>query len=113
MAEGRRPRGWRVVGNGDRYTARLSDFAAALQRLPPLRLRPLGTALADAPDHRRCCCGPLRGRHGAGVPASRRRGAIPPRMEGTPAEVRSGTPPGQDPPDRVWAVRGPESEATG
>ncbi len=39
-----------------------SGFAAALQRLPPLRLRPLGTALADAPDHRRCCCGPLRGR---------------------------------------------------
>src|SRR5215469_5515929 len=36
MAEGRRTRGWRVVGNEKGDSARLGDFTAALQRLPSL-----------------------------------------------------------------------------
>src|SRR6266513_926056 len=51
MAEGRRTRGWRVVGYGEGDTARFGDFAVACQCLPTLRLRPLGTALADATSY--------------------------------------------------------------
>src|SRR5580658_488621 len=69
----------------------LGDFAAALECLPTLCLRSLGTALADAPDHGRHYRGSLRGRHGAGVPASWRCGAVPPGLAGPPAEVRAGT----------------------
>src|SRR5438874_4979753 len=51
MAEGRRTRGWSVVGNEKGDSARLGDFTAALQRLLTLRLRPLGTALTDATSY--------------------------------------------------------------
>src|SRR6266576_1397528 len=51
MAEGRRTRGWSVVGNEKGDSARLGDFTAALQRLLTSRLRPLGTALADASSY--------------------------------------------------------------
>src|SRR6516162_2458994 len=93
MAEGRRTRGWGMVGDGERYASRLGDFTAALQRLPALRLRSLGTALAYAPSRRRSDRGSICGRQCARVPISRGRGPIPPRMEGAAAEVRSGTPP--------------------
>src|SRR5437016_5127499 len=63
MAEGRRTRGWSVVGNEKGDSARLGDFTAALQRLLTLRLRPLGPALAYASSYGRghrgslCCNG--------------------------------------------------------
>src|SRR5438874_11720121 len=60
MAEGRRTRGWSVVGNEKGDSARLGDFTAALQRLLTLRLRPLGTALADASSYGRGHRGSMR-----------------------------------------------------
>jgi len=47
MAEGRRTRGWRVVGNEKGDSARLADFTAALQRLPSLCLRPFGYSTGE------------------------------------------------------------------
>src|SRR5437867_11588787 len=47
MAEGRRPRGRRMVGDGKADSAGLDDFAAASKCLPALRFRPVGPALAD------------------------------------------------------------------
>src|SRR5215469_1823674 len=99
MAEGRRTRGWRVVGNEKGDSARLGDFTAALQRLPSLCLRPLGTALANASSHGRGDRGSLCGRHGAGVSVSSGSRAFSPRLAGTSAEVRTGTTSGQDTPD--------------
>src|SRR5437867_9294560 len=40
MAEGRRPRGRRMVGDGEGDSAGLGDFAAARECLPALRFRP-------------------------------------------------------------------------
>src|SRR5271156_1321077 len=91
MAEGRRIGRWEMVEDGSRDSARLGDFAAARERLPALRFRSLGAALADAPDHGRHYRGPLRGRHGAGVPASWRCRTVPPGLAGPSAEVRTGT----------------------
>src|SRR5215470_18803930 len=99
MAEGRRARGWGMVGDGEGDSARVRDFTAALQRLPSLRLRSLGPALANAANYGRSHRGPLCGRQCVRVPVSRGRRAVPSGMEGAAAEVRSGTPSGQDPPD--------------
>src|SRR5580658_3186916 len=90
MAEGRRIGRWEMVEDGSRDSARLGDFAAARERLPALRFRSLGAALADAPDHGRDHRGPLCGRYGAGVPTSSGCGAVPPRLAGALAEVRAG-----------------------
>ncbi len=99
MAEGRRPRGRRMVGDGEGDSAGLGDFAAARECLPALRFRPLGPALAEAAGCGRGYRSPLCGRQCVRVPISRGRRAVPPGMEGAAAEVRTGTPPGQDPPD--------------
>ncbi len=78
--------------NGQNYLlCKRGDFAAARERVPALRFRSLGTALAEAPSHGRNHRGSLCRRHGAGISVSRRRRAVSPRMEGTTAEVRTGT----------------------
>src|SRR5487761_596217 len=99
MAEGRCTRRWGMVGDEEGDAARFRDFTAALQRLPTLRLRSLGPALEEASGRGGSHRGPLRGRYGAGIPVSRGRGTIPPRMERAAAEVRTGTSSGQNPPD--------------
>src|SRR5205809_2166737 len=99
VAEGRGTRRWGTVGDGEGDSARFRDFTAALQRLPTLRLRSLGPALAKATGHGRSHRGPLCGRQCVRVPVSCGRRTIPPRMEGAAAEVRPGTPSGQDPPN--------------
>src|SRR2546429_6831161 len=90
MAEGRRTRGWSVVGNEKGDSARLGDFTAALQRLLTLRLRPLGTALADASSYGRGHRGSLCGRHGTGVSAPSGGRTISPRLARAAAEGRAG-----------------------
>ena len=54
-------------------------------------------------DHR-----PLRRRYRCRVPTQAGCGAVPPRRSGEAGPVRSQTPPGQDPPRGVRAVRGNE-----
>src|SRR5207247_691749 len=71
MAEGRRPRGRRMVGDGEGDSAGLGDFAAARECLPALRFRPLGPALAEAAGYGRGYRSPLCGRQCVRVPVSR------------------------------------------
>ena len=84
--------GRRVVGNADRYPARLGDFTAACQYLSALFVRPLGGGLAQEMCARRGGGSPLCGRHHLRIPASGRRGAFPGEFPGTTAEVWVGTP---------------------
>src|SRR5436189_5659762 len=49
MAEGRRLRGRRMVGDGEGDSAGLGDFAAVGKCLLALRFHPLGPALPEAP----------------------------------------------------------------
>jgi len=65
----------------------------------------MGSALAATPGDRRDDRRPLRRRCCAGISAPRRRGAVPPRLEGTTRPVRSRAAPGQDAIDRVRALR--------
>jgi len=74
-------------------------------------VRSLGTALAEAPGHRRSHRGSVRGRQCAGISVSRRCGAVSPRLAGAPATVRTGVAPGQDAPGRVQALRRREPKA--
>src|SRR6266481_4201712 len=67
-----------------------SNLADAREYLPTLRFRPLGTTLADATDRGRSHRGPLCGRRGVGVPTSSGCGAVPPRLAGALAKIRSG-----------------------
>ena len=67
-----------------------SNLADAREYLPTLRFRPLGTTLADATDRGRSYRGPLCGRRGVGVPTSSGCGAVPPRLAGALAKIRSG-----------------------
>jgi site-specific DNA recombinase len=75
------------------------DITAARECLPALRFRSLGTALAETSGHRGSDRGPLCRRQCSGISVPRRCRAIPPRLEGTLAEVRFGTAPRQDAPD--------------
>jgi len=49
-----------MVEDGSRDSAGFGDFAAARERLPTLRFRSLGTALAEASGHRGTDSGPIR-----------------------------------------------------
>jgi len=85
--------------DGDRhgYTARGRGLATARQRVPALRVRPLGPAMAASVGHRRHDCRAVRRRHRPGIRASGRCGAVPPGMAGPHAVVRAGTPPDKTP----------------
>src|SRR5437763_16840381 len=87
MAEGRRTRGWSVVGKEKGDSARLGDFTAALQRLLTLRLRPLYTALAVAASYGRGHRGSLCGRHGTGISSASGGSTITPRFARAAASV--------------------------
>src|ERR1017187_5459528 len=90
--DGRRPMG----GDGDRHAARSGDLAAAGERVPALRFRPLGGSLAQEGSARTSGCGPLRGRSGGGVSEQSRCRAVPERVSGKAGKVRSGTSSGKD-----------------
>src|SRR5215471_1963527 len=80
-------------------------FTAARQRVPALRVRPLGRSLAQESGERRCDSRPLRRRSSGGLRAPNRSGAVLERISRATGEVRFGIACGQDTTDRVWAVR--------
>lgn len=78
-----------------------SDLAAARERLPALRLRSVGPAMAAAPCGGRCDRRALCGRHDRRLRAPARCGAIPGRPLGPPGRVRAWAPSRQDAAHRV------------
>src|SRR5262249_45892340 len=105
MAQGRGVRGRPMVEDGGRDTSRRGGFTVARERVPALRLRPVGPAVADQVCHRRHDRRALRRRARRGIPAPPRCRTLPPRTRGTPGEVRPGLAPREDATDRVRAVR--------
>src|SRR5215471_4501212 len=105
MVEGRSIGRWSVVGDKGRNAARSRGFTAARQRVPALRVRPLGRSLAQESGERRCDSRPLRRRSSGGLRAPNRSGAVLERISRATGEVRFGIACGQDTTDRVWAVR--------
>src|SRR5262249_17428074 len=105
MAQGRSLRGRPVVKDGGRDTSRRGGFTAARERVPALRLRPVGPAVADQVRHgrqyRRALCRWFR----RGVPPPARCRTLPPRTRRTHGEVRSGPAPREDAAARIRAVR--------
>src|SRR6266853_4687291 len=102
---------WSKTKDRSGNPARIGRFTDARERVPALGLRSLGTALAEAPGHRRSHRGSVCGRECVGISVSRRCGAVSPRLAGTPATVRVEATPGQDAPDRVRALRRREPKA--
>ena len=101
-----------LVEDGGGDSARGGDFAAASEHLPALRLRSVGSALANASRDGRRDRGPLRGRYRHGIRASAGRGAIPGSMAGRGCRSSGwSSAPRQDAPDRVRSSRGRASEA--
>jgi hypothetical protein len=104
MAEGGRDGGRTVVRDEGRESARGGDLAAPGQSLPALRARISGwrhggrsrrAAMSSS------CAMPTTPCWGSSIG---RGGATPGRTAGTPAEVRAGTAPGEDAPDRIRAL---------
>src|SRR3954451_19835958 len=78
-----------------------SGQPAARQNLPPLRLRPLGRAVAATPRDRRHDRRALRRRPDRRLRAPAGRGAVPRRPPGAAGPVRAPAAPGEDEADRV------------
>ena len=78
---------WSATEEGD--TAGRDGLAAPGERLPALRLRPVGPAMAEANSARRDDRRPLRRRLRGGLPAREGRGPIPGRPPATTREVRT------------------------
>jgi hypothetical protein len=70
MAQSRSPRGRELVGDSGGNAARGVDFDAAFERIPALRLRPMGPPVAGSASARRDDRGALRGRRRGGLRAS-------------------------------------------
>src|SRR5271157_4144773 len=105
MAEGGGDGARAVDRDEGRESAGGGDFAHPGEPLPALRLGSLGGAVAEEASARGCHYRALCRRRRAGVRAPDRSGALPGRTSGTPGKVRAGTAPGEDAPDRVWALR--------
>src|SRR5208282_3902040 len=111
MAErGRAGKGYANV-RGGRFAARRKCIAAAGEYLPPLRLRSLGSSMAQEAGARRCDRGALRRRHRGWIRVQRRGRKVLGGTERTNAEVPTGTAPGEDAAYRVRTPRGGEPKA--
>jgi hypothetical protein len=106
MAEGGSAGRRRMEGDGDGHAAGRGNLAAAGERAPALRFRPVGGSMATERGARTSCCGPLRGRSGGGISVSGGSGAVLERLSGTVGEVRTGTSYGEDAPSGVRPVCG-------
>src|SRR5271157_1250366 len=104
MAGGRSLGGRNVVGDEGGDTARGSDLALVGEYLPALRPRPVGAPMAREAGVRGRDPDTLcrRFRHGVSAPGGS--GAIPGSTGEALAKVRAGIAPGEDAPDRVWAL---------
>src|ERR1700737_3506972 len=105
MAEGGSDGARPVERDEGRESARGGDFARACEPLPALRLGSVGGGVAEEAGARGCYCCALCGRCRAGIRAPRRSGALPGAVAGTAAEIRAGTTPGENAPDRIRAIR--------
>src|SRR5438477_6218411 len=111
MAEGRSDGGRQMVGTADGYAAGFGDFTVACKCVPTLQFRSLGERLAPEVGARRSGSRPLRGRYYLGIPVSNGRGSLSGELARAVGQVRTGTSPGQDAPDRIRPVcrREPET----
>src|SRR4029450_13789554 len=105
MVESGRDGARTVVRGRGRDSARGGDIADPSQSLPALRTRPLGGPVAAEGSEGRRNHRPDRGGRRAGVSAPARSRAVPGAVAGAAREVRTVTTPGEDAPDRVWALR--------
>src|SRR5271170_4305896 len=108
MAGSRPPRERPMESGGGGHAARVGDQPDPCQCFPPLRRRPLGPPVAKmsgsrAGDRLQVC-----GRHGARLSVRGGWEATPRGPQGQAGTVRPVAPPGQDPVDRVRAVRRPQ-----
>src|SRR4051812_1002000 len=78
--------------------------AVARERVPPLRVRPVGRPLEASPRGRRCHYRPFRGRLYRRVSVRGGCAAVPRRATRAVRAVRAGAAPGQDAADRVRAA---------
>src|SRR5580704_5252665 len=90
-----------MVGDEDRYSARVGDFADACPYLPALRIRSLGGSLAQEVCARRRDRRAICRRYRFRFPAPSRSRPFSGSSPGTAEEVWLGTPSRQNAPDRV------------
>src|ERR1039458_4627416 len=112
MVEGGDLGGWPMVGIEGGYSARGGGFAAARQRVPALRIRPMGRSLAQESGQGRRDCRPIRRRSGGGLRKPSGSRAVSEGISGAFGEVRFGIACGKDAADRVRAVCRTKSETT-
>src|SRR5262249_36133940 len=105
MVESGRDGARTVVRGRGRDSARGGDFADPSQSLPALCTRPVGGPVAAEESDGRRNHRPLRGGRGAGGSAPTWSRAGPGARGGAGREVRGGTRPGEDAPDRIRALR--------
>src|SRR5215472_3985094 len=105
MAKSGRDGARTVVRGRGRDSARGGDIADPSESLPAPCTRPLGEPVAAEGSEGRCNHRPLRGRRRAGVAEPARSRAVPRAVAGAAGEVRAGTAPGEDAPDRIRALR--------
>ena len=106
MADGGSVRRRPMVADDRRYTPGLGDFTAPCERIPALRLRPVGEPMAGASrarigDHR-----PLRRRFRHGLPIASGCRTVPARATQAHGAVRSPATPRKDPAHRVRTLCG-------
>ncbi len=89
------------------------DIPVAGERLPALRLRPVGRMVETPPRARRCDHRALGGRLHRGLRAARRCAAVPHRPSRAVGEVRAGATPRQDAADRVRRFAAQNRQARG
>ena len=101
--------------DGQHYLLRSGrDFTPSCERVPALRVRPLGPRVAAACQRRRDCR-PVCRRHRRGLSIRMGSTTVLGRTPRTLRGLRSGTTSRKDPPDRVRSPRGgrPKAEGTG
>src|SRR5271170_1188987 len=108
MAGSRRPRERPMENGGGGHAARVGDQPDPCQCVPPLRRRPLGPPVAQTSGSRAGDRLQVRGRYGARLPVRGGWEATPRGPQGQAGAVRPVAPRGQDPADRVRAVRRPQ-----
>src|SRR5215472_6701090 len=111
MAKGGRDGGRAADRERAGNSAGFGDFADTRECLPALRTRSLGRPVAAEEGHGGCDHRPLRRRRRAGISVSEGSRTVPGRVRGAGGQVRTGTPPREDAPDGVWALRRRRPEA--